>query len=173
MRDKQLTPDELDALIVRELSRLPIYAPSRSFADSVMAQVLLPEPRALVALRQARAWAAQPRRALALASGYAALAVITLGVAVPWLFAHAPSIGFAASWLQERAFGAVREGAIGVAGSFMASSLYDFVRSLSLSSGNLALIFGGLSLGYAACIFGLHQLLRAPRGKDVTVPLSR
>lgn len=173
MRDKQLAADELDAVIVRELSRLPIYAPSRSFTERVMAQVALPEPRALVTLRRARAWALQPHRVLALASGYAVTAAIALGVAVPWLLAHASSIGFATSWLEARAIGAVREGVIGAAGWVMASSLYGFVRSLSLSSGNLAVIFSGLSVGYAVCILGLHQLLRAPRGKDVTVPLSR
>ena len=64
MTDKHLEQDDLDRLIIRELSRLPSFAPSRDFGDRVMAQVRLPEPKAVVVFRRARAWALQPRRAL-------------------------------------------------------------------------------------------------------------
>jgi len=51
--DKYLEQDELDRLITRELSRLPCFAPSRGFQGRVMAQVRLPEPRALVVVPEA------------------------------------------------------------------------------------------------------------------------
>ena len=88
MSHKQLSDMELDALVVRSLSRLPAHAPSRVFSDKVMNRVGLPSPRAVVRYRRARAWLAEPRRALALGGAYAILAVVALVVAVPWLVQH-------------------------------------------------------------------------------------
>ena len=171
MIHKQLRDAELDATVVRALSRLPSHAPTRGFADRVMARVRLPQPSPVVLYRRARAWAAQPRHALALASGYAAAALIAMAFVVPWLLAHLPAIGFTAEWAAGRASGAARQGLLTLAQWVTSSGAADRFQSLSLSGGRLWLAISALTLGYAGCAAGLHYFLRTPRGKDVPVQL--
>ena len=85
MTDKQLSPSDLDQALVRDLSRLPQYSPSRAFSAAVMARVRLPQPRAVVLYRRARTWALEPRRALTLGGAYAVVASVALWLAVPWI----------------------------------------------------------------------------------------
>ena len=85
--DKQLDHSDLDALVLRELSSLPGFSPSRGFQDRVMASVSLPKPAAVVLMQRAGAWALQPRRAVALAATYAACVVMTVLLAGPWITA--------------------------------------------------------------------------------------
>ena len=96
-----LSDNELDALLVRSLSRLPNYAPTRAFADKVMNRVQLPAPRPVLAYRRARLWLSQPRRALTFAGAYAAFVVIALFFVIPWLIANSPAIAFAADRLSQ------------------------------------------------------------------------
>jgi hypothetical protein len=168
---KHLDDADMDATVVKVLSRLPVIAPSRGFADRVMARVNLPQPGPVVLYRRARAWAAQPRHALALAGGYAVSAVVAIMIVVPWLLARLPQIGFAGQWAIARASGAAREALLTVAGWTVSSGAADLFRSLQLSGGRLWLAIAALTIGYAGCALGLHHLLRAPRGKDVPVQL--
>ena len=169
MIHKQLGDAELDATVVRALSRLPLHAPSRGFADRVMARVQLPQPSPVVLYRRARAWAAQPRHALALAGGYAASALVAMAFVVPWLLAHLPAIGFTAEWVAGRASGAARRGLLTISQRAASSGAADLLQSLS--GGRLWLAVTALTLGYAGCAAGLHYFLRTPRGKDVPVQL--
>ena len=169
MTDKYLEQDELDRLITRELSRLPCYAPSRGFQGRVMAQVRLPEPRALVVLQRTRAWVLQPRRALALASAYAACAAIALGFAVPWVLQHSPSISYGTGLMAEKVLGAARELGMALAGWVLTSRSYEAVRSLPILQEHLVGFAALLTVGYAAAAVALHRLLKSPGGKSVPV----
>jgi hypothetical protein len=165
---KQLTDTELDALVVRSLSRLPAYAPSRAFAGKVMDRVQLPSPRPVTFYRRVRGWALQPRRAMALAGAYALTAVIALGVAVPWIFRHSPAIRFAFDWTVARGGALMRDLAIAVASFAVSSGLAGAFRSIPLSGPQMwALAFGATAV-YAGCAIGLHYLLRAPRERHAT-----
>jgi hypothetical protein len=169
---KQLTDEELDALVVRSLSRLPAFAPSRAFEARVMARVRLPAPRPVARYRRARAWVAQPRRAMALAGAYSVAALAALGVAVPWVIAHSPAIAFGLDWIAARALGLVHSGSTAFAGWALSSGIAQRVRSLPLSApqvwGSAALI----TAGYTGCAALLRVLLRAPGGHDAPVQLA-
>lgn len=172
MTDKQLSPSQLDEMLVREMSRLPSYSPSRAFSANVMARVRLPQPRAVVLYRRARAWALEPRRALVVGGAYAAVAVAALWIAVPWVLAHAPAIRFVTAQVSGWFFGAIRDGALAAAGWAVSSGAAEFVKSLSLAGERLWIALGTLTVGYAGCAVGLHYLLRTPRGKDVALQPS-
>lgn len=169
MTDKHLEPIDLDALIVRELSRLPSLEPTRGFADRVMAQVRLPEPRPVVALRRARAWVLQPRRALALGAAYAACAVVALGFAVPWVLQHSAGIGYSAGLLADRVFAAAREAGMAFAARVFASPSWETLRSLPVLREHLVPFLALLSVAYAGAGVALHRLLKTPGGKRVAV----
>jgi hypothetical protein len=169
---KQLSPEELDVVIVRSLARLPSVGPSRAFANRVMDRVQMPPAGALVLLRRAREWAAQPRRAVALAGSYAVLAAITLMVVVPWLSSNSATIRFAADWTASRVMGFVREIAMAIAGWAVSSGLADLVQSLPISGAGLWITVSLVAVAYAGCAVGLHLLLRAPRGKNETVHVA-
>ncbi len=170
MSHKQLTDLELDALVVRSLSRLPSYAPSRGFAAAVMARVVLPEPRPLALYHRAWAWAAEPRRALALAGSYAVAALVALGVAVPWLLAHSPQISFGFDWALGRSLALVHQVSTAFAGWTLSSGVAERLQSLPFTSA-AALAAGSLiATAYAGCAVGLHFLLRTPRGLDASLP---
>lgn len=169
MTDMELTTAPRDEFVVRELSRLGRHSAGPAFSRHVMARVRRPQPSAVVLLRRARAWMLEPRRALVLAGGYAASAVLALWLVLPWLAARSAAIGFGAQWLSERALGAVRDAALALAGWAVASGLAEFIQSLSLSGERMWLALVTLSIGYAGCGAGLHYLLRTPRGKDVRV----
>jgi hypothetical protein len=170
--DKQLSDKEFDALIVRSLSSLPSYAPSRHFADKVMNRVQLASPRPVVAWRRARSWVAQPRRALALAGAYVCFASIALVVAVPWLMRHSPSIRFGADWLLARGTSVIRDVAMAVASWTITSGISGLVKSIPLSGPQLWALALGATATYAGCAIGLHYLLRAPRDKNAPVQVQ-
>ncbi len=169
MTDKHLEPIDLDALIVRELSRLPSLEPTRGFSDRVMAQVRLPEPRAVVALRRARAWVLEPRRALALGAAYAACAVIALGFAVPWVLQHSAGIASGAGLVADRVLGAARDAGMALAARLFTSPSWETLRTLPVLREHLVPFLALLSVAYAAAGVALHRLLKAPGGKRVTV----
>lgn len=160
-------------MVVRELSRLPLLAPSPWFAARVMARVQLPQPWALLVLGRARAWVREPRRALTLAGTYAVLAVLALGVAVPWLAANGLAVRLGSAWIYARAASAAREVALAIAGWMMTSGTAEALRSLAPSGERVWSLLGALTLGYAGCVLGLHYLLRTPRGKDVRLQPPR
>ena len=172
MTRKHLSDTELDAIVVRSLSRLPMYGPSRSFSTKVMNRVALPSPRAVMAWRRARAWALQPRRALMLAGGYAVMAAVALSVAVPWLVRHSPAIAFAYDWTVTRTGGLLRDVALGVASWTVSSGLAGIFKSIPLSGPSVWALAFGATAAYAGCAVGLHYLLRAPGDKHATAQLS-
>jgi hypothetical protein len=163
---KSLSEQEMDAILVRSLARLGAHAPSRGFESRVMSRVALPQPRAVVLYRRARAWASHPSHALALAGAYAVSAVVALVVVVPWLLVRLPAIGFVADWTATKVMGLVRDGVVAVAEWSLSSGLTDAVRSLPLDSAGLWLAGIAVALGYAGCAVGLHFLLRAPKTRE-------
>ena len=138
-----------------------------------MAQVRLPAPRTVVALRRAQAWALEPRRAFALAGAYAACAAIALGFAVPWVLQHSPSISYGTGLMAEKVLGAARELGMALAGWVLTSRSYETVRSLPILQEHLAGIAVLLTVTYAAAAVALHHLLRSPRGKSVPISSAR
>ena len=165
MSHKQLSDQELDALVVRSLARLPSFAPSRDFAARVMAQVQL-QPRPIALYRRAVGWALEPRRALVLAGSYAAAAILALAVTVPWLLAHRPEIGFGLDWLVGRSQALVHQASTALVGWVLASGIAELLQALPVST-PAALTFGSLiAAAYAGCAILLRNLLRAPRGLD-------
>ena len=168
MSRKQLSDTELDTLVIRSLSRLPSYAPSRAFADKVMNRVALPSPRAVTTYRRVRGWALQPRRAMALAGAYALTASIALLVAVPWVFRNSPAIRFAFDWTIDRAVGVIGDVALTVASWAVSSGLAGLIKSVPLSGPQMWALAFIATLAYAGCAIGLHYLLRAPREKHAT-----
>lgn len=169
---KQLTDQELDALIVRSLSRLSVHAPSRVFESRVMSRVRLPAPQAVAAYRRARSWVAQPRRATTLAGAYAVAVAVALVALVPWLFVHGPDIRLAVDWTAQRLLGIVRETAIGFAGWTMSSGIASRVGQLPFSAAQVSAAAVTLAAGYAGCGAGLHVLMREPGGKGAGVQVQ-
>jgi len=164
--DKQLDHSDLDALVLRELSRMPSYAPSRGFPDRVMARVVMPRPAALVLLQRAGAWALQPRRAVALATAYATCVVATILLAGPWVAAHASFFTLGASWVAGQVGGWLNAAALAVASWGVRSGLVDAVRSAAGTGPRLWATIATASIAYAASGYGLHVLLKAPRRSD-------
>jgi len=171
--DKYLEQDELDRLITRDLSRLPSFVPSLGFDRRVMAMVRLPEPQALIALRRARAWALQPRRALALAGAYAACAVIALALAVPWALQHSSYISFGVGLMATKVIGAARETGMAFAGSVLTSRSFQALRSMPVLREHFVMLFAVATVGYAAAAVTLHRLLKSPGGKRVPATPAR
>lgn len=172
MTRKQLNPDELDALVVGSLSRLPLLGPSRGFADNVMNRVQLPSPRPLVAYRRARGWLAQPRRALAFAGAYAAFATIALIVMVPWLLRHSPAIAFVYDWTVARSAGLLRDAAMAAASWTVSSGLTGLLKSVPLSGPQVWILAFAATAAYAGGAIGLHYLLRTPRDKHDAIQIQ-
>lgn len=168
---KQLSDQDLDALVTRSLARLPYQAPTGGFAGRVMDRVQLPPARALVAFRRAKSWALQPRRAAALAGSYAVLAVLTLGVVVPWVLANAAGIRFALDWTAGRVITVGRDIAMSAASWTVSTGIADMVRSIPLSGASMWAVIALIAAAYAGAAFGLHVLLRAPRG-DKNEPVN-
>jgi hypothetical protein len=170
--DKHLEQDDFDRLITRELSRLTSFAPARGFENRVMAHVRLPDPKAVIVFRRARAWALQPRRALALAGAYAACAAIALGVAVPWVVQHAPSLSYGAGLALAKVTAAASNLGMTLAGWVLASHTYEVLRSLPVGPEHLVPLAALLTVAYAAAGVALHRLLKSPGGKSVPVTRS-
>jgi hypothetical protein len=160
---KLLSNEELDALVVTALARLPVLSPSRGFADSVMAQVQLPRPLLVRHFARFRAWISQPRRALAFAGGYIVAASIALVVAVPWLVERMPAIEFAWRWVASGAATSLRDASLAVASWWVTSGLSDVAGGLPTSGAKLWMAVLALTFMYGGCAIGLHRLLRAPR----------
>jgi hypothetical protein len=170
--DKYLEQDDFDRLITRELSRLPSFAPSREFGGRVMAHVRLPDPKAVLVFRRARAWALQPRRALALAGSYATCAAIALGFAVPWVLQHAPSLSYGAGLALAKITGAASDLGMALAGWVLSLRSYETLRALPVRREHLVPLAALLTVAYAAAGVALHRLLKSPGGKSVPVTRS-
>jgi len=169
---KHMSPEELDALVVRSLSRLPAHGPSRGFADNVMNRVQLPSPRAVLAYRRARGWLAQPRRALAFAGAYAAFATVALIVMVPWLLKHSPAIAFVYDWTVARSAGLLRDATLAAASWTVSSGLTGLLKSVPLSGPQVWIVAFAATAAYAGGAIGLHFLLRAPRDKHAAIQIQ-
>jgi hypothetical protein len=167
--DKQLDVGELDAAVLRQLSSLPTFGPGRGFADRVMARVRRPQPVPVVLLRRAGAWALQPRRAVSLAAAYAVCVAVGLRLAVPWVTAHAPAISVVASWIAGQASALLDAAALTAASWAVQLGVLDAIRSAAGAGPRLWAALAALTIGYAACGYGLRVLLKAPRRKDVSL----
>ncbi len=167
MTDNGLHDADFDTRLVRELSRLPSWSPSPGFADRVMARVRLPQPRSVVLWNRARAWALEPRRALAIGASYAAAASVALAFFVPWLLAHSAAIRLAADWTTSQVTTGLRDWTFAAAGWIASTGFADWVRSLPIGRGGYVAAGLGLTAAYAGCAIGLRYLLRAPRRAHV------
>jgi hypothetical protein len=167
--NRHLDPAELDALVLRELSSLPSFTPSRGFGERVMARVSLPRPMAVVALRRVTGWLMQPRRVVALASAYAFSVVVIVGLAGPWLGAHAWMLGGVSSWAVAHLSAWLNGAMATAAGWVIRSRLPEALQSLAGVGPKLWAGLVASSLAYAASGYGLHRLLRAPRRSDANV----
>lgn len=167
MTDKQLDVGDLDALVLRELSRLPAFGPGRGFADHVMARVRRPQPVALVVLRRAGAWALQPSRAVSLAAAYAVCVAVGLRLVLPWVGAHGSALSFVTSWAAARVNALLDAAALAVGSWAVQAGAADAIRSLATAGPRLWAAVAALTIGYAACGYGLRLLLKTPRRKDV------
>ncbi len=166
MTRKPLSDNEMDALVLRALARLEDRGPSRAFAGKVMNRVQLAPARPLVQYRRATRWLTQPSRALALAGGYAVAASIALFVLFSLVLANGPSVIPGLDWLLAGAGALVRDVGIALAGWAVSSGIVSLAREIPLSGARLWLGAGLLAALYAGCAFGLHVLLRPPRGND-------
>lgn len=165
MADKQLDAGDLDLTVLRELTALRSFAPSRDFSDRVMSRVRLPQPAAVVLFRRAGAWVMQPRRAVALATAYAASVAIALRLALPWLSSHAPALRLGASWIGTQLSSLVNSVALTAANWAVQSGVADAVRAAA-SSGKVWPAFAALSIGYAVGGYGFYTLLKMPGRSD-------
>lgn len=169
MSRKQLNDAELDALVVRSLSRLPALGPSRAFPSKVMNRVQLPSPRAVQVWRRTRAWLAQPRRAVVIAGTYAVAAAIGLIIAVPWLLQHSPALSLAYDWTVAAGGALLRDAMLGIANWTVSSGIAGLFKSVPRSGPSMWVLAFGATAAYAGCAIGLHYLLRAPRTKHASV----
>ena len=167
MTDKQLGAGDLDALVLRELSSVASLAPSRNFANHVMARVRLPQPAAVVLLRRAGAWALQPQRAVTLATAYAVCVAVALRLALPWVTSHASSFSFATSWVAARAGEVFDATVLAVASWAVRIGVPDAVRSAAAAGPRLWVAVATLTIGYVVSGYSLHVLLKTPRRSDV------
>ncbi len=165
MRDKQLDAGDLDLTVLRELTALRSFAPSRGFSDRVMARVRLPQPAAVVLFRRAGAWVMQPRRAVTLATAYAASVVIALRLAVPWLEAHASALKLGVAWIGTQLSGLFNTAALGAADWAVRSGVADAVRGAA-SSGKVVPAVAALTIAYAVGGYGFYALLKTPGRTD-------
>jgi hypothetical protein len=167
-----LSDAEMDVLVVRALSRMPRYAPSRGFADRVMSRVRMPQPRSLVLSRRALAWAAQPRRALALAGAYVVAAVLGLAVAVPWLLASVPSLRVVYDQAAGRIAAWAGDLLLSVASWWVSSGFAEATTALPTSGFSLWLTIGAVTFAYTGAAVGLHFLLRTPKAAHAPARVS-
>ncbi len=89
--------------IVADLEHLPHLAPSRLFADRVMANVQVFEPWHVTALDSARRWVPQSRSARALGGSLAASMAAAMTVASIWLIGHLNTVVFFSDLAFDRA----------------------------------------------------------------------
>ncbi len=165
MTDKKLDAGQLDLTVLRELTSLGSFAPSRGFADRVMTRVRLPQPAAVVLFRRAGAWVMQPRRAVTLAFGYAASVVIAVRLAVPWLEAHTGALRLGAAWVGAQLGALFNTVTLGVADWAVQSGAAAAVRSVA-SSGVVVPALAALTIGYAVAGLGFYALLKTPGRND-------
>ena len=165
MTDKQLDAGDLDLAVLRELSALRSFAPSRGFSGRVMNRVRLPQPAAVALFRRAGAWVMQPRRAVTLATAYAASVVIALRLAVPWLEAHASALQLGVAWIGAQLGAAFNTAAMGLADWAVRSGAAALVRSAA-SSGAALPALAAAAIGYAAAGVCFYTLLKSPRRND-------
>jgi hypothetical protein len=163
--DKQLDAGDLDAAVLRELTALRSFAPTRGFSDRVMARVRLPQPAAVVLFKRAGAWVLQPRRAVALATAYAASVAIALRLALPWLGDHAPALRLGAAWIGTQLGALANTVALTSADWAVQSGAADAVRTAA-ASGKLWPAMATLTIGYAVCGYGFYALLKTPGRND-------
>jgi len=163
--DKQLDTGDLDLTVLRELTALRSFAPSRGFSGRVMAQVRLPQPAAVVLFRRAGAWVMQPRRAVTLATAYAASFVIALRLAVPWLETHAATLKLGAAWVGTQLGALFNTVAMSAADWAVQSGVAHAVREAA-SSGIVVPALATLTIGYAVGGYGFYALLKTPGRSD-------
>lgn len=161
MTDKQLDAGDLDSAVLRELTALGSFTPRRGFSDRVMARVRLPQPAALVRLKRAGAWVLQPRRAVTLATAYAASVVVAIRLALPWIQGQSSALQLGVAWVGSQLSAFANGVALTVADIMVRTGGADALRSVT-GSGRLWTGLAALSVGYAVCGYGFYALLKSP-----------
>jgi hypothetical protein len=166
---KHLGDADLDAAVIRALSRLPSMSPGPGFSDRVMSRVRLPEPKSVALMTRAVRWAREPRRALALAGGYAVSAAAALVVLVPWLLQNVTAVRVGLDWAGGVVLRLIGDGTVAATNWTLSSGVAQWFSSLSLGGMRLVFLLAAAGAVYAGCATLLHFLLRAPRGSHATV----
>jgi hypothetical protein len=130
-----------------------------------MARVRLPQPAAVVLFRRAGAWVMQPKRAVTLATAYAASVVIALRLSVPWFEAHANALKLGMAWVGTQLGGLFNTATMDVADWAVRSGAAEAVRSVA-SSGVVLPALAALTIGYAVGGYGFYALLKTPGRND-------
>ena len=142
-----------DRAVLGALARLPVFEPSAGFTDRVMARVQLQSAPARV-LKWRRA-------------ALAASLVIGLGASVGWSLFNRELL---LSWLNQSAAAIGSSLWLGVrvvASNLTQQPWFDTLRQVASSWGRVALIGGGLLVGYGAAVIALRRLL-VPPSRPVT-----
>jgi len=136
---------EQDRALIHELSRLPSFQPAPGFADRVLAQM---EPR------KAPIRIARPRRvALAASLGLALAAsmiwsLLNRDLLLNWLNHSAAALG-SSLW----------DGLRVAASNLTEQPWFESLRQFGSSTARVALVGGGLFVGYGAAVLALRRLL--------------
>jgi len=137
-----------DRALLAALEKLPTFEPRAGFAERVMARV-------------------QPQRAPARVLKWrrvalAASLILGLGASIGWSLFNRELL---LSWLNQSVAGIASSLWLGirvVASNLTEQPWFDALRQTASSSGRVALIGGGLLVGYGAAVVALRRLLAPP-----------
>ena len=145
------TLTERDRRLLAALEHLPSFAPSRGFADHVMASIEMARPV------PARRFARSPQRV-----AVAAALLLSLGTSIGWSLLNWTLL---LSWLDRSAAGIGRALWMGVrivASNLSGGGWLTALQEALSSSGRVALAGGLLLLAYGTALYALRRLLAVP-----------
>ncbi len=172
LRQCSLCTAELQAsrAVIEALGSLPQFSPSATFADAVMARVVMPAAAPEAEAARKRRWVPQTRRGwmLVLGAGLAPLASVVPFLA--WVFAH-PGVtmgslwSIASGWVMESVWGATVRGAEWALRSGMAQWVVE--QGGRLPGGYTALLAVAVMALLSVPVSGwaMVRLLRTPSGE--------
>jgi hypothetical protein len=148
--------------IVEQLSGLPLMSPSREFADSVMASVIVPDPFAIRSMAATRRRVFATPKSLALAASLVVLLLGSMAGSIVWTLTHQATVASIGTWLTAQGGQIAWLGLRGLASNFIEQPWYASLRSMAENPGHLALASGLASLCYLVGIVALRRLLALP-----------
>ncbi len=171
LRGCKLCTAELEAsrAVIAALDSLPRFAPSASFADAVMARVVMqPAPEAETVKK--RRWLPQTRRGWMLVLAAAFAPVVPLVHYLAWVFSH-PGVtagslwAIARGWVAESAWGATVRGAEWTLRSGAARWVVEQGGQMPGGYAGLLAIVAMALLAIPVSGWAMVRLLRTPTGE--------